>query len=262
MTMETRQKPNILIGVYFLILLFLLLCVVLTPLLIQGSIPISRSLILEEDTFESVLIVMLFAVSFFVFRSLLRKLASYRLAAEQAGEEKSKLISRLTEAFSYIGTVNVEIAEIGSVLCNVDCYPRNKRQFRAALDQLSTKAMTVAAVSWLMVRMIDRHSGQTVSQHTVKRHDAKIPSVTIGNRAVMDGSGIEGLRTIVAHPDHPDLLTAFILPKADLTKERSLLLGAVLHQIEMVFMLFRAGCLASSASADTFEKEAFNVPHN
>ena len=252
--MERFQKRNLLVGIYFSILVLLLVSVSATPLIIRGGIPL-RTFIIKEDTLETVLIVTLFGISLIILRSFLRTISFYRLSAMRAGKEKARMISRLSEAFTYIGTVNVEIAQIESVLCGVECYPRSRSEFKLMLDQMAVKAMTIAAVPWLEVRMVHRHSGHTESQHAVRRPGSAVPSTTMGNRAILEGQRVDGLQVVVTRQRNLDLLTVFIFPSAALTEEQYILIGAILNQIEMLFMLHRAGCLRPDSPPHKITKE-------
>ncbi len=260
--MEPIQKRNRLIGLYLSVLFILLLCVSATPLLIRHGLSLNRRLIVEEETLETVLIITLFGISFLIMRSFMHTLEAYQRTVNQVGKEKSKLVSRLAEAFSYIGTVNVEIHEIESVLCGVPCYPKSKREFKQVVDGLTAKAMTVAAAPWMVVRMIDRHSGHTINEHAVQRPQGGLPSVTMGNRSILDGLRVEGLQTIGTRKQNLDLLTVFILPEAVISEERTVLLTAILNQIEMLFLLHRSGCLRQPFINGCIEKERVHDSDN
>jgi len=253
--MKSVWKPNYLIGFYFSILLVLLLCVSTTPLLIRHGIAITDQFMIKEEVLETIMILVLFGISFLVMIRMMNRLNSYRQAAENAVFEKSRLISRLADAFRYIGRVNVEIQEIESALCGVAFYPQSKKEFRALVDKLALKAMTIAAAPWLVVRMIDRESGQTVNEHTVRHPGITLPSATIGNRAILDGARIEGLQTIGPRQQNLDLLTVMIFPAAAISKEKNILLTAILNQTEMLFILYRAGCIKPKQSGRNGTKE-------
>jgi hypothetical protein len=241
--MESVWKPNYLIGFYFSTLLALLLCVSTTPLLIRHGIAITDRFMIEEEVLETIMILVLFGISFLVMIRMINRLNSYRQTAESAVQEKSRLISRLADAFRYIGRVNVEIQEIESALCGVAFYPQSKKEFRALVDKLASKAMTIAAAPWLVVRMIDRDGGQTVNEHTVWHPGATPPPSTAGNRAILDGARIDGLQTIGPRQHNLDLLTVMIFPAGAVSKEKTILLTAILNQIEMLFVFYRSGCV-------------------
>ena len=253
--MEPIWKQNYIVGFYFSILLVLLLCVSTTPLLIRHGISITDHFIIEEEYVETALILALFGISFLILISFMNRLKSYQQAVNRAVHDKSKLVSRLTEAFRYIGRVNVEIQEIESALCGVAFYPQNKKEFRRLVNELASRAMTIAAVPWLVVRMIERHSGHTISEHAVRRPQSSLPSITMGNRALVEGRQVDGLRTIGPRQHNLDLLTVFILPEAVISEERTVLLTAILNQIEMLFLLYRSGCLRQPFKNENIEKE-------
>ena len=241
--MKTIRQQNFLIGFYFSILLFLLLCVSTTPLLIRHGISLSDRFVIDEDILETAMILALFGITFLILIRIMNRLRTYRQAMEKALHEKSRLIARLADAFRYIGKVNVEIQEIESALCGVAFYPQSKKEFKRLVDRLASKALTIAASPWLVVRMIDRSSGQTVNEHALGHPGSPLPTATIGNRAILDGSGVDGLQTIGPRQQNLDLLTVMILPVSVISKEKTILLTAILNQIEMLFILFRAGCI-------------------
>lgn len=260
--MQPIRNRNLLIGFYVTILFFLLMSVIATPLLIRHGIPFTRNFIVEEETVETGLIIILFGISFIILRSFMHSLKTYRRMVERAGKEKSRLVSRLAEAFSYIGTVNVELQEIASVLCGVTCYPQSRKTFRQLIDKTAAKAMAVAATPWLVVRMIDRNSGNTLDEHAVERPGIDLPKIILGNRAILDGRTVDGIQTIVSRQQNLDLVTVFILPSTgrgdDMSDERTILLSAILNQIEMLFMLFRSGCLKRDIDTEKHPREIYH----
>ncbi len=261
--METVKKLKYLIVSYLAVLLFLLLCVTATPLIIRHGLAMTRNLIIEEEYLETALIIALFGMSFLIFTGFRRALKAYERAVARVGADKSKLLSRLTEAFSYIGTVNVEIKEIESVLCGVAHYPQTKREFKQLLDHLAGKIMAVAGTPWIVIRMINCSSGRTVKEHAVENRKGVLPSVTMGNREILEGRQVQGLRAIGARRKNLDLLTVCIVPMRQLSEEEVVLITAITNQIEMLFMLHRAGCLHQKPekSIDNTEKEVCHDTH-
>jgi hypothetical protein len=198
---------------------------------------------IDEEILETAMIIGLFGLSFLILMRIGDRLDAYRQATDRAADEKSKLVSRLADAFRYIGKVNVEIQEIESALCDVAFYPQSKREFREQIDRLASKAMTIAASPWLVVRVIDRDSGQTVNEHAVRHPGATLPPVTLGNRAILNGGRDDRLQTVGPRQRNLDLLTVLIFPAAAVSKEKNILLTAILNQIEMLFVLYRTGCI-------------------
>lgn len=237
--MESVRRLKSIVGVYFVVLGFLLLAVIAMPLVIQGGIAIARDEIIGEEILETGLILTLFSVSFFILKGFKRALDAYQHAVEQAGQEKSRLISNLAEAFHYIGTVNVEFQSIQSFLCGVEHYPQTRKELKLLLTRLASHAMAVAKTPWVCIRIIERSSGRTLSEYSVQRHSGELPSMTIGNRTVLEGRLDSEFRTVGSRQTNLDLLTVCILPATPLSEEQRILLTAIVNQVEMWFML---GC--------------------
>jgi len=252
--MESLRKFKLLSGVTVCLLLILLLCVVLTPLIIRHGVAAGPTFVIEEETLETLLILGLFLISFLLMRGLLSTLRSYRRAAEQASQENASLLSRLAEAFQYIGTVNVEIHEIQSVLGGIDCYPRSRREFRRCLERLAYKAMAITGAPWVVIRIIDPRRGRTVKECTSERRKGALPAVTMGNRDILEGRPVEGFASVVFQPVNLDLLTACVFPTQSLTETERLLLTAILSQYVILFLLHRSGCLQPTTVHKTIER--------
>jgi hypothetical protein len=77
----------------------------------------------------------------------------------------------------------------------------------------------------------------------------------MGNRALIEGRRVDGLRTIGPRQHNLDLLTVFILPASAISKEKTVLLTAILNQIEMLFILHSAGCIKPLHVSDDTAKE-------
>lgn len=262
--METDKKLEHLIGVYLAVLVILLLSVITMPLLIRHGFPVTSKFIIEEETLETILIVLLFAASYFILRGFNRALKAYRRAAVRAGRDKSRLISRLAEAFKYIGTVNVEFKEIQSILCGTDRYPRTKREFKQLVEDLAAKVMAVTGTPWAVLRIISQCSGRTIKEFAAEQRAGLLPSATMGNRAILEGRYVEGRRTIGLRQRNLDQLTVCIIPSVELSEEQIVLVEAITNQVEMLYMLHQAGCLHKNPlNPDNHHgKELYHVNHH
>lgn len=191
--METVKQIQSLIVVYFVLIVFLLLCVAATPLLIRHGLAVSGHLIIKEEFLETVLIAAILCFSYLILRAYRRTLDAYRRAVSRAGEEKSRLVSRLADAFSYIGSVNVGIKEIQSVVCGWNHYPQTRKEFKQFLQGLTAKVMTATGAPWIVVRIVDLCSGRTIKEFTARGSGVAVPPATIGNRALMEGGHCRSL---------------------------------------------------------------------
>ena len=239
--MKANTKLKYLIGVNLALLFLLLLCVIAAPLLIQQGVSVSQRLIIEEDTLESLLIAVLFGVSFLTYRGFKRSLKAYGRMAKHFGEDKNRLASRLADAFHYIGTINVEIKEIQTILCGVDYYPQTKREFKRLMHGLTAKAMAFVGCPWIVIRLINRSNGRTIKEHAIEGSNVSLPGVAISNRSILEGRFVEGARVICSRQKNLSLLAVCILPAAPLSEEAVLLITAIINQIEVFFLLSCTG---------------------
>ena len=71
--MKNIQKFNIVITLYLAALFFLLLSVLDVPLAVQWDWAITKYFIIEEEVFETLLIAVLFGISFLIRKRFVRK---------------------------------------------------------------------------------------------------------------------------------------------------------------------------------------------
>lgn len=253
--MKNVYQIKSLILVYLVLMVFLLLCVAATPLLIRHGVAVRGHLIIEEEFLETALIAAILSLSYLILKAYRRTLDAYRRAVARAGEEKSKLVSRLVDAFSYIGSVNVGIKEIQSVVCGWNHYPQTRNEFKRFLQGLTAKVMSATGAPWIVVRIVDLCSGRTIKEFTARGRGIAVPTVTIGNRALMEGGWVEGYRAIGVRHKNPDMLTVCIFTATPLSEEQVVLAKAAAKEIEMVFMLYRAGGLNRHPATSTVQTE-------
>lgn len=248
--MNTARKFRFLVVFYLGALISLLLTVITMPLVIQHGLFVTQAFIIEEEVLESSLIIVLFGISYLCLRGFKGALSAHKFAVDQAVEEKSKLVSRLSEAFSYIGNVNVELQEIQSILCGLERYPQTKREFKQLIQQLAAKAMTVAGTPWAVIRMISRCNGRTVNEYASVRANGVLPAATMGNREILENRHVQGFRKIGSRQKNLDFLTVCLLPTVQLSEEEIILIIAITNQIEMFFILYRGGFLNQQSFTD------------
>ncbi|MFC1831534.1 hypothetical protein ACFL0S_05895 [Thermodesulfobacteriota bacterium] len=250
--MKTAKQIRFLIVVYFGVMASFLLLMIVTPLIIQFGVAITDEYIIEEDIIETTLIIILLGISYIIFGGFKRSLRAYEEKVETSGEENSRLVSRLADVTNYIGTVNVELQEIQATLCGVERYPQTNRELRRYIDHLVAKTMMVAGTTWAVVRIISRHNCRTIKEYDAVRPHRVLPSSTMGNREILENLHIEGLRIVCSRQKNLDVRTVCILPKTDFSEEETILITAIISQIELLFLLYRAG----------FIHQQFLIDHN
>lgn len=239
--MKTIQRIKMLVALYIMALIALAITVITLPIFIQQGLPITETFVIEEEILEASLIAVLLWVSYRILSGFVRELSHYAHELDKTAAERSRLLSRLSESFSYIGMVNVELQTIQSIFCGLDRYPQTKNEFKQLINGLVAKVMTVAGTPWAVVRLISRGNGRTIAEYSSVRARANLPSVIIGNREILEDRHVEGVQEIRSSPENLDLITVCLVPATRLSQEATILLTAITNQIEVFFMLHRAG---------------------
>ena len=236
--MKNIHKFNAMIALYVAVLFVLLLFVLAVPLTIQRNLILIQEIIIREEIIETALLAVLFGGSFFILKRFKYTLNSDEKKFNRIGREKSKLLSRLADAFRYIGTINVEIQEVHSILQSLDNYPTTRKEIKGLVNYLITKTMIIAKSPWVAIRMIDKKSGKTVYEDKVVRSGQAFPAAMIGNRELLENKTVSGMITIINNKKNADLITACILPEVDCSDEETILIKLIIDQIEMHFLLY------------------------
>ncbi|MCB2218586.1 MAG: hypothetical protein KQH59_21200 [Desulfobulbaceae bacterium] len=239
--MKTIQRIKMFIVVYILALIALAIIMITLPILIQQGLPVTESFVIEEEILEASLIAVLLWVSYCILSGFIRELNRYARELEKTSVERSRLLSRLSDSFSYIGVVNVELQTIQSIFCGIDRYPQTKKEFKRLINDLVAKVMTVAGTPRAVICLISRDSGRTIAEYSSVRAKKSLPSVIIGNREILENRHVEGVQEIHSSPKNLDLITVCLVPATRLPKEAAILVTAITNQVELFFMLHRAG---------------------
>jgi hypothetical protein len=116
--------------------------------------------------------------------------------------------------------------------------------------------MAITGAPWSVIRIVDRRRGRTVKECAAERRKGIRPTVTMGNRDLLEGRRREGFASVMLQPKDFDLLAVCIIPTQPPADAERLLLTAILNQCLMLFLLHDSGCLQSTAFHNAIEGEA------
>jgi len=92
-------------------------------------------------------------------------------------------------------------------------------------------------VDWVTVRIIDRRNLRTIVEHREIRKIHPLVDPHIGNRAVVEGKPVPGCVIVTDAKDNLSIVAACILPLDHLDKEETILMQALVGEIEMLFII-------------------------
>ena len=232
------DKTRFLEFSYMLTIAILLFGVVFTPVFIKHHIWLSPKYVVKEDVAEAVLISILLLIAYLLSNIYKKELNSYRSKTRQLSRDNCDLSSKLTDAFMYIGGVNVQIKQIQSVFCGLRRYPETENEFRDDLKLYACKLLGIVNSDWVLIRIICRANFRTIKEHLQSRENKAIFIKGISNKAIVADRVINGYSTVVSRRDRSLLAVASVFPKKSLDAEEKILVEAVNNQIEMLYIIF------------------------
>lgn len=228
-----NQAIRLLQRIYLLILFAIFLLIVITPCMIQSVFSI-----FEEQIVEAAVITLLFTVGWTVL-TLYRKEAARNLRRiNKLAEEKTNLENRLTEAFKYIGSVNIQIQEIKSVFSDVRKFPENKRDFRHILNFMAEKTLSMVNAEWVHFRIIDTNALDSLGEYSETRGNSVLPRYKISNKTLVSTGKLEGFTVVGSGHENFYVKTFCIIPNLKLSSDNKALIKALVNQLEMLFLIF------------------------
>jgi cell division protein FtsB len=232
------DRTTLLEGIYLMTISLLLATVVATPVFIRHHLFLSEKIIVQEDMLEAGLIVILLLIAHFLSRVYKKELEKYRQKTCQLTRDNSDLSCRLTDAFKYIGGVNVQIQEIQSIFCDRSSYPATGREFKAYLAKYARKLLGMVNTDWVLIRVIDKSELRTAVEHFESRNTANVAIKGISNKAVAANQAIDGFSVVASRHENSAIICACAFPKKRLEEEEKILVEAVTNQIEMRYLIF------------------------
>jgi len=224
-------QTKYLVIVYMLTLGLLFTVVVTTPLFIRGHVSLTKKFVLEEDAFETFLIAILLSIAYIVHQAYKREL-------ENLKKSNDGLTRSHTEAFKYIGTVNVQLQKLRTIIFGFQRYPETKAEFQRILSSSARNAREIVNADWILIRIIDQNNFRTINEHWEIFAGATCPNVRISNRALIEGKTITGFSIVCSRRNNSAVNVVCIIPVKTLGSEEILLIEAIAGELEMLFIIF------------------------
>jgi hypothetical protein len=218
----------------------LMIMVVSTPFFIRRWIAETNRLLGEQEVMETLLIAVLLSLAYALSRIYKALIKTHREDIQRLAMNNTTLQCRLTEAFNYIGNVNVQLQEIRSAFSLLNRLPQNRKDFKNLLRVFAQKALTISNTDWVAVRIIDRPTFRTVTEHLESRRKDIAFNPHIANKSIVEGRPMAGLVVIRCENENLDITVACIFPRNELTWEEETLLKAIAGEIELFFIAFAA----------------------
>jgi hypothetical protein len=231
MKKENITQTKYMVIAYTLTLGLLFIVVVATPLFIKGHVSVTKKIILEEDVLEALLIAILMGLAYIVYRAYQRELQNLK-------KSNTGLIKSHTEAFKYIGKVNVQLQELRSIFSGLQGYPETKSEFQRILSSAVRNVQGLVNADWILIRIINQNNFRTITEHWESRSEATYPQVRISNRSLVEDETIPSFSIVCSHKNNLAVNVVFIIPIKTLGREEKILIEVIADELEKLFIIF------------------------
>ena len=230
-----NKKIRFLERMWLLILVTIFLLIVFTPYIIQSDFTL-----VEEQLVEVATIILLFIVGYAVLFLYRKEVARNNYKFNRLKNEKGNLENRLTEAFKYIGAVNIQIQEIKAVFSEIRKFPENKKDFGHILQYLAGRTLNMVNSEWMLFRIINTKNLDTLGEHIETRGNLVHPKYKISNKDLVSNKKSTESTFVSSGHENFYIKTFCIIPKAELSGENEIFIRAVVNQLEMLFLIFNS----------------------
>ena len=235
---DCQRKTRPLQVVYLASLTLLFCLIVSTPYLIKGNILLRERIVVGEEIVEGALIAMLLIIGY-VFSVMYKKeLNKCIREIDELTTGKSNLEAKLTEAFGYIGEVNVQVQEIKTLFSTLRKYPESKNDFKNILSFFGERVLGIVNVDWVMFRIIDPDNFRTLREHWEARGSAIALNHSVSNKAIVNNTAIDGCSVVGSRYENLSIKVFCILPIKKLATNQRILVEAIVNDLEMLFVIF------------------------
>ena len=224
--------------IYILTIVLLFSAVAFTPVFIRHHFLVFKKFLIQEDILEAVLIIIQLLMAYLISNIYKKELKKYRQKTRKLSGDICDLSSKLTDAFKYIGGVNVQIHEIKSIFCGFRRYPITENEFKKAVALFGQTGLGIVNADWILIRIIHLNNLRTIKEHFECRKKSKLSLKGISNKAIVGNQAIDGYSTVGSRMDNSMIMAVCVFPKKSLDEEEKILVEAITNQIEMLYIIF------------------------
>ena len=235
---QFKWKFRLIEGIYITILVFLYALIICTPYIVANNALLKNNILIEAEYIEGFLITVLLVITYFVSIRYRKELDNYRSHIKELSVKKADVESRLSDAFNYIGAVNVQVEEIQSLFSSFKKYPKDKKDFKNSFHFLAEKVLCVVNVDWVIFRIISIDSLRTVREYSEMRGKAVLLKHNISNKSIITTETIDGCNIVSSEQSNLTIKLFCIIPSEALTTTQKNLIKTIVNALEMLFIVF------------------------
>jgi hypothetical protein len=225
---------------FFVIYVTLSSVMIFTPIIITGSVHITKKFIIDEDVTEVILLSILFALSLLIF-NLYRKEASKQAELiDNIKTDKKKADEKLFDSMDYIGKVNVQIEEIKSIFETTNAYPETMNEFKRTVRFLGDRVLGIVNTNWVLFRIVNSDTHRTVYECFETRQGFVCRYPHVSNKMMVEKRSISPFTAVVSNPHNFNFLVFCAMPIDSINNDQQVFIQAIMNKITMLFIILNS----------------------
>ncbi|MCX6122266.1 MAG: hypothetical protein NTX44_11720 [Ignavibacteriales bacterium] len=236
--------------IYFIIYLALSSVIIFTPILIKGSVYITKSFIIDEEIAEVILLAILFSLNIMIFKLYKREASRQEEFIKKINNDKKTTEEKLYDSLSYIGKVNVQIEEIKTIFNTANTYPETKNEFKKTFRFLSERVLGIVNTNWALLRIINSNTQRTISECFETRHGFSCPYPHISNKMIIEKQLIPSCTTVISNSKNLNILVYCTMPIDQINNDQQIFIQAIINEIIMLFIILNSSYYKNGNNVD------------
>jgi hypothetical protein len=225
---------------YLIIFIILFAFIIYTPTLIKGPVSLTPKLILEEETFEGVLICILFIMSILIFNLYKSEVKKQKELVNKIVNEKKQVEIRLNDSEQYIAIMNVQIQEIKSIFNTIDKYPETKEGLKKAFNFFGERVIGIINSDWVLFRIIDCNNQRTICEHFGTRRGYQPVYPHVSNKMIIEKQPVLPFTYVISSPQNLNILVFCVMPVDKISNDQQLFIQAIINEITKLFVILNS----------------------
>jgi len=231
-------RPSFLQVIYLIIYIVLFLFIIYIPTLISGPVHITEKFIIAEELVEGSLLAVLLLINILLLNLYRKEAAHQKEVIAKINQDKKLATDKLNDSFRYIGQLNVQIQEIKALFNNKLRLPETKNDIRKTFLFLSERVFGIVNTNWVLFRIINCKTGQTLSEQFETRNGFISNYPHIGNRMIVEAQSCPPFTSVITRPQNMNIVACCILPVDEINTEERLFIQAITNEITKMFVIF------------------------
>ena len=214
--------------------------IIFTPILITGSVYITKNFIIDEEIAEVILLGILFSLSILIFKLYKQEAFKQEEFIIKMKNDKKTTEEKLFDSLSYIGKVNVQIEEIKLIFNTTNTYPETKNDFKKTFRFLSERVLGIVNTNWALLRIIDSTTQRTISECFETRQGFSCQYPHVSNKMILEKQLISSFTTIISNSQNLNILVCCTMPIDNINDDQRVFIQAIINEIMMLFIILNS----------------------